>query len=155
MTKNKKLINFDLSTMSNGGVQEKFEQELKKVSENIIDPNTDAKKKRSITITLTYAPNENRDAISVDAEIKSKLVPQNGVSTTLLVGRNSNTGSIEANELKSGAKGQTYFDDKGDVRTDTGEKVDDVEKKDGQPKESDDSKSSAQVIDLQKQGKKA
>lgn len=54
MTKNKKLINFDLSTMANGGVQEKFVQELKKVTENILDPNTDAKKKRTVTITLTY-----------------------------------------------------------------------------------------------------
>lgn len=65
MTKNKKLINFNLSTMSNGGVQEKFEQELKKITENILDPNTEAKKKRTVTITLTYQPNENRDAVSV------------------------------------------------------------------------------------------
>lgn len=143
----KKLINFNLSTMSDGGVQEKFEQELKKVAENILDPNTDAKKKRTVTITLTYLPNDNRDAISVYSEVKSKLVPQDGVSTTLLVGRNSNTGSIEANELKSGTKGQTYFDENGDVRTDTGEKVEDVEDK----KEKGSSKKAARVIDLQKQ----
>lgn len=152
MIENNKLINFDLSKMSNGGVQEKFEQELKKVTENILDPNTDAKKKRTVTITLTYQPNENRDAISVYSEIKSKLVPQEGVSTTLLVGRNTDTGSIEANELKSGAKGQTYMDDNGDIRTDTGEKVDDIEK---EQKVSDDSKETEpkQIIDFQKQNK--
>lgn len=154
MTKNKKLINFNLSTMSNGGVQEKFEQELKKVTENILDPNTEAKKKRTVTITLTYQPNENRDAVSVYSEIKSKLVPQDGVSTTLLVGRNASTGSIEANELKSGIKGQTYFDDKGDIRTDTGEKVDEIEKNKNLSN-SDEPKRTKKVIDLQKQNKKA
>ncbi|KRK83443.1 hypothetical protein FC78_GL001399 [Companilactobacillus bobalius DSM 19674] len=141
--------------MSNGGVQEKFEQELKKVSENILDENTDAKKKRSVTITLTYLPNDNRDAISVYSEVKSKLVPQNGVSTTLLVGRNDDTGAIEANELKSGIKGQTYIDDNGDLRTDTGEKIENVENKDKQTKDLKESSEQAQVIDLQKQGKKA
>jgi len=153
----KKLINFNLSKMSNGGVQEKFEQELEKVTENILDPNTDAKKKRTVTITITYQPNENRDAVAVQTEVKSKLVPQDGVSTTLLVGRNPDTGSIEANELKSGAKGQTYFDDKGDVRTDTGEKVDDIEKKNEQSQESNEPKEvkPTKIVDLQRQNKKA
>ncbi|WP_338232852.1 hypothetical protein [Companilactobacillus muriivasis] len=80
MTKNKRLINFDLSTMTNGGVQEKFVQELKKVTENILDPNTDATKKRTVTITLTYQPNENRDAVSVYSEVKFKLVPHNYIA---------------------------------------------------------------------------
>ena len=152
MTKNKKLINFDLSTMANGDVQEKFVQELKKVTENILDPNTDAKKKRTVTITLTYQPNDNRDAVSVYSEVKSKIVPQDGVSTTLLVGRNTDTGSVEANELKSGVKGQTYFDDHGDVRTDTGEKVEDVEK--NAPAASNSNKNEPQkIVDLQKQNK--
>lgn len=155
MSKSKKLINFNLSTMSNGGVQEKFEQEMKKVTENIIDPNTDSKKKRTVTITLTYEPDEDRDIVSVHTEVKSKLVPQNGVSSLLMVGKNADTGFIEANELISGTKGQTYFDDKGDVRTDTGEKVDDVEKNDEHPKETHDSEQPApkKIIDLQKNKK--
>jgi len=153
MTKNKRLINFDLSTMANGGVQEKFVQELKKVTENILDPNTDAKKKRTVTITLTYQPNENRDAVSVYSEVKSKLVPQDGVSTTLLVGRNTDTGSIEANELKSGVKGQTYFDDNGDVRTDTGEKVEDVEKNTPVTNDPNENNEPKKVIDLQNPNK--
>ena len=36
---------------------------------------------------------------------------------------------IAASELKSGVKGQTYIDEQGNVRTDTGEKVEDIEKK--------------------------
>ena len=40
-----------------------------------------------------------------------------------MTGRDLNTGMIAASELKSGVKGQTYIDDKGDVRTDTGERL--------------------------------
>ena len=34
---------------------------------------------------------------------------------------------FRSNELKSGIPGQTYFDDNGDMRTDTGELVEEVE----------------------------
>lgn len=35
------------------------------------------------------------------------------------------TGEIYANELQSGAKGQTFFDNDGYLRTDTGELIED------------------------------
>ncbi|MCU6361283.1 hypothetical protein, partial [Enterobacter quasiroggenkampii] len=43
-----------------------------------------------------------------------------------IVGRDD-AGKIHANELKSGIPGQTYFDDNGDMRTDTGELIENVE----------------------------
>ena len=141
-----KVINFKLSEIAEGGLQEKFTKELKKLSENILDPNTDAKAKRKITIGLTYKPNDNRDAIDVVAEVKSSLAPQVGLSTTMLVGRDENTGMIAANELKSGTPGQTYFDSKDStLKTDTGKPVDEVEKEDSDIKEP----KSEKVIDLQ------
>lgn len=151
MKENKELISFDLSKIADGGLQEKFIQELEKVTENILDINTEAKKKRTVTITLTYLPNENRDAVSVYSEVKSKLVPQDGVATTLLVGRNSDTGLIEANELKSGVRGQTYFDENGEVRTDTGKRVDELE--DQNDTNSSSKKESEKIIDLQNKNK--
>lgn len=42
----------NLSEMSNGAVNERFNYELQKVVENICDPNTDPKKKRKITLTM-------------------------------------------------------------------------------------------------------
>lgn len=54
--------------------------------------------------------------------------------------------------MKSGVKGQTYFDDHGDVRTDTGEKVEDVEK--NAPAASNFNKNEPQkIVDLQKPNK--
>ncbi|APX72698.1 replication terminator protein [Companilactobacillus allii] len=142
MSELSKDINFDLSQIADGGVQEKFSRELKKLSENILDSNTDAKAKRKITINLTYKPNDNRDAVDVIAEVKSTLAPQVGLSTTMLVGRDENTGVIAANELKSGTPGQTYFDSiDSTLKTDTGEPVDEVEEN----KETQ----SENVIDLQ------
>lgn len=45
----------------------------------------------------------------------------------MIVGRDDE-GRIHANELKSGIPGQTYFDDNGDMRTDTGELIEKIEK---------------------------
>ena len=60
---------------------------------------------------------------------KSKLVPRDENETKVLFGRNAETGYIEANELKSGARGQMYMDPEDlKVKTDTGESVEDIEK---------------------------
>lgn len=139
MTEKTQLINFNLSEIANGGAQEKFSRELKRVCANILDENTDPTAKRGITLTIGFTPNDSRDAVSIVASVKSKLAPQKGVSTTMLLGQNEDTGMIEANELKSGAKGQTYFDpNDSTLKTDTGKPVDEVEKQD-----------SKKVIDLQ------
>lgn len=128
MNKAKKMIGLDLSNIAEGGLQEKLDKELEKVFENILDVNTDAKKKRTVTITLTMSANEERTVVDTVMEIKSKLAQQVGVGTTILVGRDFDTGKIQANELKSGVAGQMYFDDDAQLRTDVGEPVEEIEK---------------------------
>lgn len=44
----KQAINFDLSEIADGGVQVKLNRALQKVAENVLDPNTDPKKKRKV-----------------------------------------------------------------------------------------------------------
>lgn len=121
-------IKLDLSQVADKGLQEKVDKELEKVLENILDPNTKAEAKRKLTVNLTLSGNAERTIVQADIEVKSTLAPQNGVATTILVGRDYETGKIHANELKSGIPGQTYFDDNGDMRTDTGELIEKVEK---------------------------
>lgn len=134
-------LNFNLSDIADGGAQEKFEHEMQRIAENILDPNTDAKKKRVVTLTITFEPNDNRDVVSVSVEAKSKLAPENGIVASMMLGRND-AGYIEAAELKSGAAGQTYFDiDDETVKTDTGVPVEEAEKK------------SSKVVDLQAKNK--
>lgn len=123
----KNLIGLDLSHLADGGLQEKLDKELGKVIDNILDLNTEAKAKRKITITLTMSANEERQVVDTRMEVKSTLAPQNGVATTILVGRDYETGQLHANELKSSIPGQMYFDENGEVRTDIGQPVVEVE----------------------------
>lgn len=125
----KQTINFDLSEVADGGVQVKLNRALKQVADNILDPNTDATKKRKVQINIYIAPNEKRDASDVTVEVKTTLAPEVGIPTTMLLGRDIK-GEVHVNELKSGVKGQEYIDtNTGEIKTDTGESVDEVEKK--------------------------
>lgn len=118
-------INLNLSQLANGGIQEKINSELEKVLDNIMDPNTSPKEKRKLVITLTFSPNEDRSLITTEANIKPSLAAQNNVSTMIMAEKDWKTGEIYANELQSGAKGQTFFDNNGYLRTDTGELIED------------------------------
>ena len=125
----KQKINFELSKIAEGGVQVKLNRALQQVADNILNPNTEAKKKRKVTITLTIVPNDKRDAADTLVEVKTSLVPETGVPSTMLLGRDIK-GEVHINELKSGIKGQEYIDpDTGEVKTDTGESVDEIENK--------------------------
>lgn len=123
----KKLIGLDLSHIAEGGLQEKLDNELEQVFDNILDLNTEAKAKRKITITLTMSSNEERTVVDTIMEVKSKLAPQNGVAITILVGRDYDTGQVHANELKSTVPGQMYFDENGEILTDIGQPVEGIE----------------------------
>lgn len=47
-----KTIRLDLSAIGEGGLQEKVDKELEKVFDNILDPNTDTKTARKLTINV-------------------------------------------------------------------------------------------------------
>ncbi|SDM15509.1 hypothetical protein [Sediminibacillus halophilus] len=115
-----------LSELANGGLQERFENEMGNVLENIADRNTDASVKRSVTIKLTFKPNEKRDIADTIIDVSSKLAPAVSVPTSIVMGHDEK-GKVVGQELKSGLKGQTYFDGEA-VNTDTGEKIFDFRK---------------------------
>lgn len=122
-----KNIDLNLSTLAEGGVQEKIDRELKKIMANILDPNT-KDTKRKLQVNITFDPNEKRNSIETTVDIKSTLAPQLPAMTTVLVGRDMNTGQVQAAELKSGAPGQTYIDpDDGLQKTDTGVPIDEID----------------------------
>lgn len=90
--------------------------------DNIADPNTDFKKARKVTLTVTLKPNENRNLADIKVEAKSTIAPPQPIGTEMLIGI-GNDGKVTGKELMSGKEGQSYFDDKGDVRDDVGEKI--------------------------------
>lgn len=76
-----------LDNLGAGAAKELFQHELEKVLENILDPNTDAKCKRTVVLTVTIVPGDNRDECATLIEATSKLAPFKGAGCTLFVGR--------------------------------------------------------------------
>ncbi len=124
----KKNIDLPLSNLAQGAIQEKLDYELKKIFDNIHDPNTEATDKRTVTIKLDFKPDDNRQTVSVDSNFTTKLANVTGVATTVLTGKDLTSGKVQAKELKSNMPGQTYFDDDAQQKTDVGEPVDVIEK---------------------------
>lgn len=135
-----KNIDINILKLAQGAVQEKLDREFEKVFENIQDPNVKATAKRTITLKIDLVPDDVRQVVKTNVTATSKLAPTDPVATTILTGKDLTTNKIEAHELQSGVPGQTYIDEKGDLRTDTGDPVDVIEKE---------TKKKSKVIDLQ------
>lgn len=116
-------INIDLNTFANGALAERANEELQKILENIADPNTDAKKKRKLTLTITLAADKKRDVILTNVLAKSTLAPADEIEAKILMDLD-NEGKVTGAELKSGMKGQTFIDvETGEIEEDTGKKI--------------------------------
>jgi len=124
----KKNIDLPFSELAEGAIQEKLDYELKKVFDNIHDPNTKATDKRTITIKLDFVPNENRQTVDVESNFTTKLANPTPVATTVLTGKDLESGRVQAKELQSGIPGQTFFGNDGEILSDVGEPVDVIEK---------------------------
>jgi len=112
-----------LADLSEGAVEERFNQELSRVLANIADPNTDPKKARKVTLTLTLKGDEKRDVLLASFDAKSTVAPAKAIETKIVMGQDSK-GKVIGQELKSGALGQTYITPEGQVADDTGNIID-------------------------------
>lgn len=93
--------------LADGSIVEKLNRELEKITQNIMDKNTDPKKERKITLTLSFKPNENRDFVRTTITTKTTLATEQGVETQILVGKDSE-GQLHLNEVRQ----QSMFDNK-------------------------------------------
>lgn len=62
----------DLNSFADGALFERVNIELKKVLENIADPNTDPKKVRKINITIAVAGDQQRDVLNCRYKLKQR-----------------------------------------------------------------------------------
>ncbi len=76
--------------MAQGSIEEKADQEVARVIDNILDLTTKPDAKRKITITLELTPDPERKHILLTAQAKSTLAPAQPVSTSLLVTADGN-----------------------------------------------------------------
>ena len=66
----------DMRTMNNGGVVEAVNIALAKVADNIADVNTPPDKPRTVTLKITFKPDESRTLIASKAVVTTNLQPQ-------------------------------------------------------------------------------
>lgn len=76
-----------LTNLVGGAAVEIFQRELGVVSKNIADPNTDKKKSRKITLTVTITPSENSDEVAMSVSAKSTLASVKPASKTIYMGK--------------------------------------------------------------------
>ena len=88
--------------MAMGAIAEITDYEVERVVANIMDPNTNATAKRKITITLTFAPDDYRQQIGMDAQAKTTLAPIQPVRTSLCI--------TKAREMTPQVPGQVDMD---------------------------------------------
>lgn len=69
--------------MARGSIMERADYEMAAIIANILDVNTSPTKERTLTITVKFKPDTERQHVSVSAVSKSKLEPTNPVTTAL------------------------------------------------------------------------
>ena len=120
-------IDFNISELAEGAVQEKIDQEVRKIVANILDVNTAFKPSRKLIIDVEFSSDSTRQVIETNVTVKSKLPPSESVSALMMAGRDE-AGYIHAAELKSSAPGQMYFDaNDSTLKTDVGVPVEEIE----------------------------
>lgn len=102
-----------LATLCGGAVQELTDRAMKKVAENILDPNTDPTAARSITIKIKFKPDkDDKEDVHVSADVQAGLAPELGVGAQMYMSRDIKTGAVSVVEHQRGEiRGQISFDD--------------------------------------------
>lgn len=115
----------ELQELVGGAIQEQFAKAFEKVIENLQNPNTPYRAKRSITIKLTFDQNEQRDDVKVGILVAEKLAPQSPIETAFAIGKDLRTGELYANEYGKQVRGQLHMEDvQPPVNLAPGEKLD-------------------------------
>lgn len=104
-----------LASLCGGAVQEKVDRALEKVANNILDPNTDPRKKRVITLKITLKPDESDyEDVQVSADVSYTLAPELGIQTRFFVNKDLRNDKVTVMEHKKGEiRGQLDFNDIG------------------------------------------
>lgn len=120
----------NLNEIAEGALQVKVNEAMRKVLENMQDPNTPYKVKRGITVKLGFTQTESRGDAVVDVSVETKLAPASPIQTMMSIGKDLRNGEVYAEEYGKQVKGQMSLDmaklaqiDGDTVDTETGEVV--------------------------------
>ena len=96
------MIPLSIPNLCNGGLVERLHGELRRAVENILDPNTEPKKVRKVTLTISIKPNEHRNMAEVTVATTANLCPPAPIETGLYIGKDPRTGEVDAQETTPG-----------------------------------------------------
>ena len=96
------MIELNVKTLAAGGLVERIQEEIQRAIGNICDPNTPAKKARTVTMKMTIKPNEQRNMAEVSVLVSSTLCPAEPIETGIYIGQNPKTGEVGASEVTTG-----------------------------------------------------
>ena len=66
---------FNLETFAGGELSRQINRDIEAVMRNVVDPNTDVKAKRKITVTIEFKPNEQRNRQMTICRIQIMIRP--------------------------------------------------------------------------------
>lgn len=112
---------FNLESFAGGELSRQINRDIEAVMRNVVDPNTDVKAKRKITVTIEFKPNEQRNFITTNVNSKPTLAPALGAVTALGVQQDLTSGVIDVAEIGNQMSGSTVKVEGKTVDTETGE----------------------------------
>lgn len=119
-------MGIDINALSGGALSEKVNIEMRKVAENVLDPNTKADAVRTLTVTIKIKPNEQRQIGNADIQVKSTLAPAMGIPTSFVFDFDKE-GKAVAKELFAGPdRNQLAMSDDGNVVDGSGDQLGNV-----------------------------
>lgn len=91
-----------LTTLADGAALELFQNELTRVVENVLDPNTDPEAVRKVVLEVRIKPNEDREVGSCEVKVRATLAGIRGAATTLFFGKHRGQAiAVESNPKQS------------------------------------------------------
>lgn len=94
-------IPLTIESLYGGGAVERLHGELQRALENIIDPNTPAKKTRKVKLEVAIKPNEHRNMAELTISTSSTLCPPEPLETSIIIDRDK-SGGAHASEMAPG-----------------------------------------------------
>lgn len=94
-------IPLTIESLYGGGAVERLHNALQEALDNILDPNTPAKKVRKVKLELSIKPNEQRTLAEMLVTTACTLCPPEPLETSIMIDKDA-SGKAHASELVSG-----------------------------------------------------